>query len=108
MGAVKMPTRWLLAGALLVVALAGYPTAFGQGSGLSSQTQAEADRKSAGCLGCHTQTDRRSMHSAESVRLGCTDCHGGDATVPAPARGTREYERATQRAHVRPRHPERW
>src|SRR6266851_10391013 len=50
---------------------------------LSSQTQEDADRKSAGCMSCHTQTDQRTMHRSASVRLGCTDCHGGNAGVKA-------------------------
>src|SRR3546814_16119115 len=30
-----------------------------------------------------TRTDQPSMHAAPAVRLGCTDCHGGDSTSPA-------------------------
>src|SRR5678816_3340539 len=44
---------------------------------LSKQTQADADRKSAGCVTCHTQTDSPTMHTATTVKLGCVDCHGG-------------------------------
>src|SRR6267143_4464546 len=45
------------------------------------QTQAEADRKSVGCLQCHQGVEP--MNKAEqNVVLGCTDCHGGN-----PARG---------------------
>ena len=58
-------------------------------SPLSGQTQEEADRKSAGCIGCHKENDAKTMHASPSVKLGCTDCHGGNATSPAPsARGT--------------------
>src|ERR1700687_1815555 len=46
---------------------------------LIGQTQEEADRKSAGCISCHTQTDEPTMHATGTLRLGCTDCHGGDA-----------------------------
>ncbi|MEM9301682.1 MAG: hypothetical protein AAGE01_06205 [Pseudomonadota bacterium] len=46
-----------------------------------SQTWQEADAKSDGCASCHTATDRKTMHASEAVVLGCTDCHGGDATV---------------------------
>src|SRR5436309_12484868 len=76
---------------------------------LSGQSQEDADRKSAGCTSCHTQTDQRTMHRSSSVRLGCTDCHGGNATVKAdgPA-GSPAYERARRQAHVAPRHPEAW
>ncbi len=45
------------------------------------QTWDQADAKSAGCVSCHTASDRKTMHASEAVVLGCTDCHGGDATV---------------------------
>jgi hypothetical protein len=50
-----------------------------------SQTQSMADTKSQGCVTCHTSSDRHTMHSNPAVVLGCTDCHGGDASVQAPA-----------------------
>ena len=58
------------------------------------QTWEQADAKSAGCVSCHTASDRKTMHASPAVVLGCTDCHGGDPTVfgsnpavagPAPA-----------------------
>jgi len=45
------------------------------------QSQAEADRKSAGCVTCHNATDSATMHSTGTVRLGCTDCHGGTSDI---------------------------
>jgi hypothetical protein len=71
---------------------------------LNSQSQADVDRKSAGCLSCH-QPDAASMH-AEAVRAGCTDCHGGDASAMRPATiavGTTHFRQIQQAAHVRPR-----
>ncbi|MBM3531463.1 MAG: hypothetical protein FJX60_00315 [Alphaproteobacteria bacterium] len=62
------------------------------------QTPAEAEAKSAGCLSCHSQTDDATMHVNPAVVLGCTDCHGGDATV-------RDDKR---RAHVLPKYPGPW
>ncbi|MGK0439829.1 MAG: hypothetical protein ACJATK_002793, partial [Paracoccaceae bacterium] len=50
-----------------------------------SQTQSLADTKSEGCVSCHTSSDRHTMHSNPAVVLGCTDCHGGDPSVQAPA-----------------------
>ncbi|MBT8115353.1 MAG: hypothetical protein KJP04_08230, partial [Arenicella sp.] len=50
----------------------------------ASQTQVSADSKSSGCLTCHTATDQHTMHSNPGVILGCTDCHGGDATITDP------------------------
>src|SRR2546430_48982 len=38
------------------------------------QTQSEADRKSVGCLECHSGSEP--MHASPYVVLGCTDCHG--------------------------------
>ncbi|HYR23386.1 MAG TPA: hypothetical protein VEP30_10760 [Chthoniobacterales bacterium] len=61
------------------------------------QTQAEADRKSVGCLQCHQGVEP--MHKAEqNVVLGCTDCHGGN-----PARGLTK-----EQAHILPKNKEFW
>src|SRR5690349_23892635 len=48
---------------------------------LIRQSQEEADTKSKGCLSCHTQTDSLTMHETNTVRIGCTDCHLGDAGI---------------------------
>jgi len=47
------------------------------------QSEAQMAEKSAGCYSCHVRTDLPTMHKTPAVRLGCTDCHGGDATSPA-------------------------
>ncbi len=61
------------------------------------QTQADADRKSVGCLQCHQGVEP--MHKAEqNVVLGCTDCHGGN-----PTRGLTK-----ERAHILPTNNEFW
>ena len=78
---------------------------------LSKQSQAEADRKSAGCVTCHTKTDQPTMHEARTVRLGCVDCHGGDAEISISedkAKGSPLYDTAKRRAHVQPRFPDAW
>ncbi|HEX8309892.1 MAG TPA: hypothetical protein VF614_01155, partial [Chthoniobacteraceae bacterium] len=62
------------------------------------QTWEEANRKSAGCIECHTTTDAHTMHSSPNVVLGCIDCHGGNA-----AKGLK-----IQEAHVLPKNPEFW
>jgi len=59
------------------------------------QTLAEAGAKSTGCVTCHKNIEP--MHQSAAVRLGCTDCHGGNATA------TKKED-----AHVHPRHPEIW
>jgi hypothetical protein len=75
---------------------------------LRGQSQEEADRKSAGCITCHTATDEPTMHPSKAVHLGCTDCHGGDS-VAAIALGTGpnspEYSAIKEKAHVQPRDP---
>jgi hypothetical protein len=51
----------------------------------AAQTEKQADAKSSGCLSCHTVTDRHTMHANPGVVLGCTDCHGGNASSSAKA-----------------------
>jgi hypothetical protein len=77
----------------------------------ADQTLADVKRKSVGCLSCHVRTDALSMHDNPAVKLGCTDCHGGDASVIAPrglARLELEYLQLRDRGHVLPRYPEEW
>ena len=80
-------------------------------SEMAKQGQADADRKSTGCVTCHTKTDSPSMHTATTVKLGCIDCHGGKVEVKAPegaAAGTPAYEAAKRQAHVLPKNKEVW
>ncbi|MFZ5756178.1 MAG: hypothetical protein ACOY3X_04710 [Pseudomonadota bacterium] len=75
------------------------------------QSPADAHAKSSGCVGCHTGSDAASMHRSQAVVLGCTDCHGGDATVVRPGHAqpdSDEYRAARDRAHVLPRFPDDW
>src|ERR1700733_15197271 len=77
----------------------------------AGETVAEATAKSAGCMSCHTSTDRASMHDSAAVTLGCTDCHGGNAQVFAKesfVKDQRAYRNAFDRAHVAPRFPSEW
>jgi hypothetical protein len=75
------------------------------------QSVAEMDAKSEGCLTCHVKTDAPTMHLSPAVRLGCTDCHGGNVGV----RGNSElphdhpdYVAARDAAHVLPKYPKSW
>jgi hypothetical protein len=74
----------------------------------------EAETKSAGCQSCHLGSDAHTMHRSPAVVLGCTDCHGGNPTITAPAGSTPEsandpaYVEARNAAHVLPRYPESW
>ena len=98
------------AGLLLVAAQLPRSSAFAQeqqGS-LQGQSQEEAERKSAGCVSCHTATDEPTMHPSRGVHLGCTDCHGGNSSVSIAAGATpksAEYETAKEKAHVQPKNP---
>jgi hypothetical protein len=52
--------------------------------------------------------DSATMHTTGTVRLGCTDCHGGNAQIVLPAgvaqeRGSTQYQELTRQAHPRPR-----
>src|SRR5215469_17116997 len=70
------------------------------------QSQEEADKKSAGCVSCHTRTDEPTMHPTKTVHLGCTDCHGGNSSAsiaPGTVEGSPEYNSVKEKAHVQPR-----
>ena len=77
----------------------------------ASQSDSDMEAKSTGCLSCHTASDRPTMHVSPAIRLGCADCHGGDATVSLPAgttRGSAAYSKTMDAAHVLPRFPRSW
>lgn len=78
---------------------------------VSRQTQAEVERKNAGCVTCHTTTDAPTMHMATTVKLACVDCHGGRGEVVRPEGappGSAGYDVAKKQAHVQPRVPGLW
>src|SRR5271154_3792106 len=62
---------------------------------LLGQSAAQVAAKSNGCVTCHLNTC--DPHFKDTVRLGCIDCHGGDATCTIK-----------ERAHVAPRYPDAW
>src|SRR3984957_3282770 len=75
---------------------------------LITQTQEEADAKSAGCVSCHVNVDEPTMHPTRTVRLGCTDCHGGEPgarIAPGTAKDSANYTQVKWKAHVQPRDP---
>jgi hypothetical protein len=112
---VKFASHNLLAtaGATALLSLLASPTASsvsaqGGDNILLLQSQADADRKSAGCLTCHTSTDNPTMHATGTVRLGCTDCHGGNSEVRLPAgspQNSTAYAEAKGQAHPQPSNP---
>ena len=76
----------------------------------AAQTRLDADKKSAGCVSCHTASDAASMHVSPAVVLGCTDCHGGSAVISIPVGPYTDevYAAARDSAHVLPRYPKTW
>ena len=111
-------TLLLIAAALACGALsaAGYPQPVEVDSSPAPhapriQSWDQAQQKSDGCQSCHVDTDQKTMHSSPAVVLGCTDCHGGDASVAAASDldpdGT-AYRALLDRAHVQPRYPQAW
>ena len=84
------------------------------------QTVAQAMEKSTGCESCHTglgeantsvAKDHRSMHANPGVVLGCTDCHGGNASIQRPPKSETKdasFQSALKGAHVLPRFPIQW
>jgi hypothetical protein len=62
---------------------------------LMEQTEEQKSAKSGGCIVCHQTA--HDPHYKDTVRLGCTDCHGGDACAT-----TKEA------AHPRARFPQFW
>ncbi|MBM82435.1 MAG: hypothetical protein CMJ78_17865, partial [Planctomycetaceae bacterium] len=49
-----------------------------KGIDLTKQTAQQAHQKSWGCLACHKGS--HDPHYSKAINLGCTDCHGGDAS----------------------------
>jgi hypothetical protein len=84
--------------AVLFIALAAVPE--GQPK-LLQQSAEEAQRKSQGCIssGCHVNIEP--MHASPAVRLGCTDCHGGNAESTDKKRPTSSH--GTHACGPRPR-----
>ncbi len=50
------------------------------------------------------------MHASAAVVIGCTDCHGGNATITAAGldRSSTAYAEMMKGAHVLPLYPEAW
>jgi len=112
-----IPACALAAGFILTALAASMPAASANQNGASTQVQSqslmnqpqsEADRKNAGCISCHTQTDEATMHATGTVRLACTDCHGGNSGIlisTVVKSGSTEYDQAKRAAHPQPRDP---
>lgn len=65
------------------------------GVNLMGQSDEVRDAKSVSCVVCHKTVG--DPHQTKTLRLGCTDCHGGDASA---------FDK--EKAHVSARHPEFW
>ncbi len=69
---------WDLARRLGIADNASYPIPTNlRHDDLMRQTSDQAMAKSEGCIHCHTDVGH--MHPVNSVQIGCTDCHGGNA-----------------------------
>ncbi|HQR38175.1 MAG TPA: hypothetical protein PLF26_07190 [Blastocatellia bacterium] len=85
-----------------------------KGSFDSAQKQSEADKKSAGCISCHSydkQAEPLSMHPFGPDNIGCADCHGGNFDVMKPEgtkKGDPTFENAKDQAHPKARYPDIW
>jgi hypothetical protein len=76
-----------------------------------TQTKADMNAKSEGCISCHTNTDELTMHETPAIKLGCTDCHGGNADIHVASglhKGEEEYLHTLEKAHVLPLFPDKW
>ncbi len=76
-----------------------------------TQTKAQMNAKSEGCISCHKNTDEKTMHETPAIKLGCTDCHGGNAEVHVASgikRGDEGYMQTLEKAHVLPLYPDAW
>ncbi len=74
-----------------------------QASAVRGQSHKDAERKSAGCITCHSPMDEATMHPTRTVEIGCTDCHGGNSSASVVAgtpSNSAEYLAAKQKAHV--------
>jgi hypothetical protein len=77
---------------------------------LPGQTAADVFANSKGCVDCHNPFDSMSMHRNPGVLIGCTDCHGGNASIRARdmVQWSPEWEQAKEAAHVAPTKEEWW
>ncbi|WP_235901279.1 multiheme c-type cytochrome [Pontixanthobacter aquaemixtae] len=77
----------------------------------AQQTLEQMMAKSEGCYSCHVKTDAPTMHETPAVRLGCVDCHGGNASVTGNSQLPHDdpaYVAARDKAHVLPKYPNSW
>src|SRR5262245_7737513 len=94
-----------IAMAFLLAGISVYPAARGDSVAPKEgqTTSDQADHKSAGCLSCHSPMDEPTMHPTKTVRIGCTDCHGGNAASSVrlgTAQDSPEYLAEKEKAHV--------
>ena len=76
-----------------------------------TQSKSQMQAKSAGCISCHINTDEKTMHETPAIKLGCTDCHGGNADIHVAAnlsKGDEDYLHTLEKAHVLPLYPDKW
>jgi len=68
-------------------------------------------RTSDGCLSCHKGIEDAHDPERVSIKIGCTECHGGNAAASAPAgaaKGNPGYDEAKRAAHIQPKDSSVW
>ena len=63
-----------------------------QAQDLLRQSEEAMNRKGEGCQSAKCHVGIEPMHASSAVHLGCTDCHGGNATSTEKKAGTRCLE----------------
>ena len=66
-----------------------------------NESPQQAAAASVGCITCHVGIEHPNMHAEDTVVLGCTDCHGGNASIQiAGTKDSAEYNAAKKKAHI--------
>lgn len=76
---------------------------------IRSQSDEAVKQKSGGCLSCHQGIEK--MHKDTKIKLGCTDCHGGNAEFSADKEWeskSEKYQTVQKKSHIAARFPEAW
>ena len=76
---------------------------------IRSQSDEDVKKKSVGCESCHQGIEK--MHADPKIKLGCTDCHGGNAQNIATKNldtKSKKYQEIQDKSHIQPSYPKNW
>ncbi len=79
------------------------------GNEVAGQSDEAVKKKSAGCDSCHQGIEK--MHADTKIKLGCTDCHGGNAENIAPKDldpKSAKYTEIQNKSHILPKNKKKW